>query len=857
MLIFFGKYTSYNFFIFFESCYPCRNIHRYWRGRSTTTPNPYTINAEIYEVHPDSGRTWVPAIVTTTTEQHTPEDQSTYAPDLQFGDFDQQANAAISPSSPEVAQLPTIQPTLPPLEYNEYKLPGTEGYVHETADKHSSPTHPPPTERQRPITTVPTTTTATGSVGVLNPQTPYTYPEAPINYDYSANDVIDRADQTLNYDDDTDWDIGNTNLVDEVSPADPGRLSEYAKGISPSDNVANAHNKDYVKPVNIVNEHSQQRIDASVKEGSFVPFLENTSWKPAYVEIDRSTTLSPPSTDVSPSGDDIIYITEEDVGFDKSLDTFSIPVGTSFGVPTSTNRQVTTTTTRAIEDVTTPYHTTFKIDSTSEEGQDPSTVRVTTPEPEITTYTRRIIVTTTGRQQKQDQEHGEDISSPPSQHVEQTTEEDGTTPSTTAIAADDGSVSTLSTTEFHETETPTDPEVSTAAQDAVIDKATTTETFPGKESTTGSSYQTSTAVENVDTTSAESEISTRPAEHVTTTKEATTTAFETTETIPERIRFRKQKPLHPPPPPKKKSGFLSGLLNFFLPANQVPQRKIPEHPVRRVDNVEVSSPPTTFETTHKESTAGPKTATTTEIVDSTSDGTSTEKVTETTHSHSSKEPKAIDTSSVKINIHVSEEKQEEEEVEGNEGIGTYTTPKSVLEDKLDAVVKKREQLIKNWTARKYKKGDKKNRYAAATTTTTTAASEPEDDATDSGSGETTTFLPFAPTVRPKSHRLPLKKSKKKITRKPPPPSILNYKKHLLKDSGIFASEKKKKKKAIPIGSRADVYKNWLGGSLSQAEFESKVLGVSTATEVSVKSMICVRGRCFNAEDEENDDGQLR
>jgi len=68
---------------------------------------------------------------------------------------------------------------------------------------------------------------------------------------------------------------------------------------------------------------------------------------------------------------------------------------------------------------------------------------------------------------------------------------------------------------------------------------------------------------------------------------------------------------------------------------------------------------------------------------------------------------------------------------------------------------------------------------------------------------------------------------------------------------------KKKKKAIPIGSRADVYKNWLGGSLSQAEFESKVLGVSTATEVSVKSMICVRGRCFNAEDEENDDGQLR
>lgn len=799
----------------------------------------------------------MPAIVTTTTEQHDSVAQSTYAPDLQFGDFDQQSQSANALSSPE-APLPTIQPTLPPLEYNEYKLPGTEAYVHETADKHSTPpTHPEPT-------TIVPTTTATGSVGVLNPQTPYTYPEAPINYDYAANDVIDRADQTLNYDDDTDWDIGNTNLVDEVAPADPGRLSEYAKGISPSDIVANAHNQDYVKPVNIVNEHSQQRIDPAVEEGSFVPFLETNSWKPSYVEIDRSTTLSPPTTDVSSSGDDVIYITEEDVVFDKSPDTFSVPVGTSFDVPSSNVRQVTTTTTRAVEDETTPYHTTFKIDSTSKQEQEwepsPSTIRVTTPEPEITTYTRRIVVTTTGRQHKQDQEHGEEISSPPSLDVEQTTKDDGATPSTTVIAANDGSVSTLSTTDFHETETPTEADVSTVAQeDAVTAKVTTTESIAWEKTITGSSYQTSTGLENVDTSSTESEISTRPADRVTTTEEATTAAaFETTEGIPERIRFRKTKPIHPPPPPKK-PGFLSGLINFFLPANKVPQRKIPDYPVRRVDNIEVSSPPTTFETTHTESTAGPKTTTT--EVDSTSASTSTEQSPETTRSHSAKEPKAIDTSSVKINLPVSEKR---EEGEGSEGIGAYTTPKSVLEDKLDAVVKKREQLIKNWTARKYNKGDKKSRYAAATTTTT-AATETE-DATDSAPGETTTFLPFAPTVRPKSHRLPLKKSKKKISRKPPPSSILNYKKHLLKDSGIFASQKKaavaekkkqNKKKAIPLGSRADVYKKWGGGSLSQAEFESKVLGVSTATEVSVRSMICVRGRCFNAEDEKTDDDQLR
>jgi hypothetical protein len=52
----------------------------------------------------------------------------------------------------------------------------------------------------------------------------------------------------------------------------------------------------------------------------------------------------------------------------------------------------------------------------------------------------------------------------------------------------------------------------------------------------------------------------------------------------------------------------------------------------------------------------------------------------------------------------------------------------------------------------------------------------------------------------------------------------------------------------PRGSNTNVFKKWGGNSLSQAEFERQVLGVSTATEVSVKSMICVRGRCYNADD---------
>jgi len=53
---------------------------------------------------------------------------------------------------------------------------------------------------------------------------------------------------------------------------------------------------------------------------------------------------------------------------------------------------------------------------------------------------------------------------------------------------------------------------------------------------------------------------------------------------------------------------------------------------------------------------------------------------------------------------------------------------------------------------------------------------------------------------------------------------------------------------VPRGAKTDTFRNYGGGKLSQAEFERNILGVSTATEISVKSMICVKGRCFNADD---------
>ena len=71
---------------------------------------------------------------------------------------------------------------------------------------------------------------------------------------------------------------------------------------------------------------------------------------------------------------------------------------------------------------------------------------------------------------------------------------------------------------------------------------------------------------------------------------------------------------------------------------------------------------------------------------------------------------------------------------------------------------------------------------------------------------------------------------------------------------ILKNNSKSSKKiswVYPRGSDTKVFKTWGGNSLSQAEFERKVLGVSTATEVSVKSRICVRGRCYNADDKQS------
>ena len=53
---------------------------------------------------------------------------------------------------------------------------------------------------------------------------------------------------------------------------------------------------------------------------------------------------------------------------------------------------------------------------------------------------------------------------------------------------------------------------------------------------------------------------------------------------------------------------------------------------------------------------------------------------------------------------------------------------------------------------------------------------------------------------------------------------------------------------VPRGANSDLFRSYAGKSLSQSDFERQILGVSSQTEISVKSMICVKGQCFNADD---------
>jgi len=151
---------------------------------------------------------------------------------------------------------------------------------------------------------------------------------------------------------------------------------------------------------------------------------------------------------------------------------------------------------------------------------------------------------------------------------------------------------------------------------------------------------------------------------------------------------------------------------------------------------------------------------------------------------------------------------------------------------------------------------------AVTTSTTTKAQEVKENKNevvlDDAANELLLGL-FAPTMPPKTedknerHRLVSDKFSSR-PRQSVLSSIFHKSDSSTSSSQVPAEEVRSEPSkpvrygGVPRGARTEVFKSYGGASLSQADFERNILGVSTATEISVKSMICVKGRCFNADE---------
>eukprot|EP00094_Tigriopus_californicus_P005476 TCALIF_05278-PA protein Name:"Protein of unknown function" AED:0.12 eAED:0.12 QI:0/0.33/0/0.5/1/1/4/0/1656 len=328
-----------------------RPLRRRFKGRrrSTTTPNPFTIDAEIYEVDPNSGEILVETVTEIPTEVTTAvvddyEIQKQYT-DVSPHSNDYELLDVANPTTPKptpTTTAPTIstESSVPPLEYKEFSLvPDTAiaaGQLdHETADKHSTGSPPQHThvvqEQARP--TYPS---------LVNIPNPYVYPEAPLNYDYVANDLIDRADIDADRVDYAD-NINNIDYTGDVQTSAPiltDRLDAYEKQVTPSLAIVRQHDAQYKEPNNLYNEHGQQQVTAL--EGAFVPFKENKDGFKgySYVEIQRdvnpttSELESEPISIESVPVEDIQAVQEalEEVYNDPNVDTLALPVGVEIEV---------------------------------------------------------------------------------------------------------------------------------------------------------------------------------------------------------------------------------------------------------------------------------------------------------------------------------------------------------------------------------------------------------------------------------------------------------------------------------------------------------------------------------------------
>lgn len=709
-----------------------KRILPYWaRPRSTTTSNPYTINAEIYEVYP----------------KHSTASESEEEYYDEYYEHDYEA-----------------KPKLDNVEEIEYIEEATT--EHETADKHST------TEHILDTTDYP----KLKEIFVEEPQSNFVDSDVRLDFGESQNQA-------------TAW--------NEVVPAPARGLDSYSKDFTPSQQIANDHDKDYKQPKGIYNEHSQQQL--SVGEEDFIPFQSTERPKLPYVEIQRDIAeVSAPiqiSIEKVPTNDNDFLKNILDQVYDK------IPAE-----PIVNEVEYEEIEEQDIEE-TTPF------------------VFITPPAP-ATTY----------------------------RSVEaQETETDH--PGTTVYQETDEPEDVLSTVETFYQETTQKPQE--------IDFETTTFDEPEPTAEVGQ--------ESVDENLIENEVT------QTTASDLEVTTF------------------------RPKGGFLNSLSNFinqFLPATTSTTVDLPTTTIFTTEEftTTVSTTTTTTTTTEKalevdvgivdaevtktvpsptpEERLEDPTPTRPELVETTVPETTESSTTEvevTTFRYPLRlhRPKKYPPTARDDQLHLEFLKSKTTTVEE-----VPTTTEEIQLEENDNVSKdvfgaiRREEYFKNWVARKYRKPeDGKSKFTLnefpvttsqqtttlPTTISTTQKTEVETEAVT----ESNVLLPFAPTVLPKFDDYA--RRQKKI-------SFLEKLKNSARNS-LFKkpseSESENVEKSIPTttttttrrpvlyprGSKLNLFKTWGSSKLSQAEFEKTVLGVSTATEVTVQSRICVRGHCYNADDQ--------
>ena len=702
----------------------------YWARTTTTetstptTSNPFTINAEIYEVYPGHHSTAEPK------------------------DYYDYYNYDHSGAQPRLDSEP--------VEYID------ETTEHETADKHSTTEH-----------FIDST-------------------ELPIESNFIDSDI------TLDFGESQKQHSWNNEVR---VPAPVRGLDTYEKDFAPSIEILEKHDENYAVPKDVYNEHSQQKL--TVKEGDFIPFHENTKPKIPYVEIQRSETesLGEPiqiSIEKVPTDDnDLIKNVLEEVykvpAEPSEVNEVNIEVIEEDIEDTTPFLFITVPTTTKIPEVETeteiaPTTTVEKFEKISEAVEVTETETTADLQPEVVT-------------EKLTTEPKVETTQPP--YLE---EEIGTTFEEPEPTAEVGQESNDEDNFIED-----DLEISTENYENEV----TTFRPKGGFFNSLSNFISSFLNTKESTTTAEYEDLTTTFIPTTTT---TVTTVSTTTTTTEKVLE--------------------------------PEMEIVDHEVTRTT---FEAKPTVAETVE---TVSPETTVETVV---TTVAPPTEEVEVTTFRYPLRlhRPKStyhaptarddyLHLESLKKTTTVEAEPPTEPPVETD--TEEAEKDRNVSKDVLGAI--RREEYFKNWVQRKYRKPDSDYKYEIPTTTTTTTEGAAEVVNTEAVTDNNN--IPFAPTVLPKLNNY--ERRQKKI-------SFLEKLKNTARNSLFSKSEDKtttttttttttkKPRPAYPRGSKVNLFKKWAGGTLSQAEFEKTVLGVSTATEVTVQSRICVRGHCYNADDQ--------